>query len=274
MTFIIVLLALVLERFFHWHHLRHWRWYMNYERWLNMRVGHWSAPLVLVAGVLPPVLIIGLLQHLLAGWWWGIFEFILGIIVLLYCLGPDNLWAQAYDGINKLNTQDAGAIGQVQTAFGMAAADNSQMFHQAFVRAIFIAAHQRIFAVLFWFAILGPVGAVFYRLIEGMSSELKPGNKIAAQIKNVLDWPSSRLFTFFFALGGHFSAVFNYWKREAPKGLNNHAQLIGESGMLALDILENNQLPETGAAEREALTLIDRVFVIGLVILAMVVLLS
>jgi len=274
MTFIIILIALLLERFFHWHHLRHWRWFSRYERELSVRMNALPAALILIAVMLPPLLIVGVLQHFLAGWWWGGLEFIFSGIVLLYCLGPDNLWVQAYRCINELNKQEPAAIGRVQAAFGLVATDNSQAFHQAFVRAILLAFHQRIFSVLFWFVLLGPVGAVLYRVIESVSTQTMTAAKLAQQMKEVLDWLPVRVETFLFALGGHFTAVFACWKRGVFKGLSSNDQFLSECGIAALDVLEGDRLSETGVAEQEALALVDRVLVIGLVILAVIVLLS
>lgn len=269
MTFMITLIALLLERFFHWHHMRHWRWFLNYERWLSGRLSAFPPVLILIAIVLPPVVVIGLLQYLLAGWWWGALEFIFGVVVLLYCLGPDNLWVQVYGSMNDLGKEDPAAIGRIQSTFGMAATDNSTSFHHAFVRAIFLASHQRIFAVVFWFVLLGPPGAVLYRLIESVSTQMLSGGRVASVVKQWFDWLPVRAEAFLFALGGHFMAVFTCWKREALKGPQYNEQFLSDCGMAALDI---DRLPAGGIAEREALALIDRAFVIGLVILAMVVL--
>ncbi len=271
MTFMITLIALILERFFHWHHVRHWRWFSNYERWLSLQMSALPAALILVVIVVPPLLIIGALQYVLADGWWGVLEFIFSVIVLLYCLGPDNLWVQTYRCMNELTKEEPAAISHVQAAFGLPAAENSQVFHQAFVRAIFLASHQRIFGVLFWFVLLGPVGAVLYRLIESISTQMLTGAKLAAQLKGLLDWLPVRIEAFLFALGGHFTAVFTCWKRGFFKGPSANSQFLAECGIAALDM---GRLPEGGATEQEALALIDRAFVIGLVVLAMIVLLS
>jgi AmpE protein len=274
MTFIIILIALMLERFFHWHHLRHWHWFSNYEYWLSQRMSALPAILILLVIVVPPLLIIAAFQYLLANWWWGALEFIFSVIVLLYCFGPDNLWVQAYSCINKLAKQEPAAVDHVQTAFNLPATENSQAFHQAFVRAILLASHQRIFAVLFWFVLVGPVGAVLYRIIESISTQEMTGAKLANQIKALLDWLPVRVETFLFALGGHFTPVVACWKRGILKGPSTNDLLLTECGMAALDISANGQLSDSGSAEQETLALIDRAFIIGLVILAMVVLLG
>ena len=42
MTFIITLIALLIERFFDWNHIRKWRWFLRYQSWLAVRLSAWS----------------------------------------------------------------------------------------------------------------------------------------------------------------------------------------------------------------------------------------
>ncbi|HLB57954.1 MAG TPA: regulatory signaling modulator protein AmpE [Gammaproteobacteria bacterium] len=276
MTFIIVFVALIIERFFHWTHLRHWRWFTRYERWLSVRLNRLPAALILAIGIVPILFVVWLIERLVSGWFFGVAQLIFGAFVLLYCLGPNNLWFQVYRCLNGLNKEDPNpAMQEVEKAFGVSAATHLQAFHQAFVRKIFVAAHERIFAVLFWFVLLGPVGAVLYRLADVCSEESALGfSAMAAQFQRLLDWIPVRLFTFIFALGGHFKDVFAHWKQHALRGLNENTQLLTECGIAALNITEGGVIPEGGSAEKEALELLDRVFVMALVMLAVIVLLT
>ncbi len=276
MTFIITLISLVIERFFHWRQLRSWRWFLNYQRWLShSRLGNWPAFLLLILGILPLILVVGVVNYLLGGWLYGIFQLIFGVLVLMYCMGPANLWVQVYACINELNQGDpATAIERVNVAFNIGHPETSQAFHQAFTRGIFLAANKRVFAVVFWFVLLGPLGAVLYRSIALMSTESPLGSlPLAVKFLLWLDWLPVRVFTFFFALMGHFTDVLLHWKKYILKGPETNDTLLVECGVASLAILENKVLPEDGTAEKETITLLDRVFVMGLVILAIVVLL-
>lgn len=274
MTFIITLIALMMERFFHWHHLRHWRWFLKYEHWLSLQIGRQSAVFRLIISILPPLIIVGLIAWLVKGWFYGILQLVFGIFVLLYCIGPKNLWVQVYQCINDMQNDDPSAvIDRVKSDFLIRTPENAQQFHHNFVRAIFIAALERIFSVIFWFVILGPLGAVLYRLIELFVVRSELGlDHIAARIKSVLDWFPIRVFTFLFALGGHFTEVFAIWKKGVFKGVQVNETFLTDCGMAALDVMEAGALPENGEAEKETLELLDRVFVMWLVILAIIVL--
>jgi membrane protein required for beta-lactamase induction len=274
MIFIITLIALLMERFFHWRHLRHWHWFKRYEQWLSVHIGHWPAVWVLFCNLLLPVTIVGIVGHWLTGILYGIPQFIFGVIIILYCLGPENVWVQTYRCIHDLHKEGpAAAVHQVHICFGTSACEHSQAFHKKFIHAIFVAAHQRIFAVLFWFVIAGPAGAVLYRLIgfyrTQSASHLQP---VSIQIGGWMDWFSIRLFTFLFALGGHFTNVLAHWRPNVVKATAANDLLLTECGFAALDIVEGGLIPESGVAENEAIALLDRVFVMGLVILAVIVL--
>jgi AmpE protein len=275
MTFIIMLISLIIERFFHWSHLRSWRWFAKYHQWLSSTpFANKSSVILLVICILPLLIIVGLINHLLSGWFYGIPQLIFGVLVLLYCMGPQNLWVQAYSCLSEINREDPKvAVDRAQVLFGIPSPGNSKSFHQSLTSAIFIAAHERIFAVVFWFVILGPVGAVLYRAVSLCTEQSDLGlMSTAAKFKNVLDWLPARLFAFIFALGGHFKDVFHIWKQDIKAGLNGNKKLISDCGIAAIDGKAQNNLPENGEAEKSALELLDRVFVMGLVFLAVIVL--
>ena len=274
MTFIITLISLVIERFFHWSHLRHWRWFNLYQRWLShSRISRLPSFVLFLLSVLPATFLVALMNYFLNGWFYGVLKILFGIAILLYCLGPKNIWVQSYRCINQLHKEDPKiAVDCIQAEFGIGSIDTSQQFHQAFTRAIFIAGYQRVFAVVFWFVLLGPAGAVLYRSITLMSEESPLGlTYTAKQIQQLLDWIPIRILTFIFALGGHFTRVITCWKKSVLKGPETNDAMLAECGMAALDV-EGNAIPEDGVAERDAISLLDRVFVMALVILAIVVL--
>src|SRR4029077_17719884 len=125
-------------------------------------------------------------------------KIVFGILVLLYCMGPDNLWLQTFNCLGELHKEDPKlAVDRAQTAFGIAVPENSQGFHQALVNAIFINANKRVLAVVFWFVVLGPVGAVLYRSVALCAEQSEFGLiQTATTIERLLDWVPVRLFSF------------------------------------------------------------------------------
>lgn len=274
MTFIITIISLVIERFFHWSHLRHWRWFHRYQSWLNTRISNWPSYLLLAICVLPLMIVVGVINCVLAGWLYGILQLIFGVIVLLYCMGPNNLWVQTFACISELHQEDPKiAVDRAQSAFSLPIPESSQAFHQALTGAIFVEANKRIFAAVFWFVVFGPLGAVLYRSIALCAEQSELGlTQAATQVQRLLDWIPVRILTFLFALGGHFTRVFALWRSEIKTGVNGNDKILTDCGIAALDMRDSNRLPEDGSAEKAALDLLDRVFVMGLVVLAIIVL--
>lgn len=275
MTFIVTLVSFLIERFFHWGQLRHWQWFMRYQQWLVNKLKLTSPYLLMIGCIVPFIFLVGCIDYLLSHWSLVIIKLIFEILVVMYCLGPNNLWVQTYAGLTALTKEDPSlAISHVQAAFATVTPEDSQSFHRSFTHAIFVGAYDRVFAVLFWFVILGPMGAVLYRLVALCAQSASVGMvPLATQCKQILDWLPIRVFTFIFALGGHFKQVLDCWQHQVLKGLSANYTLLTECGVAALDVLEAERVPEDGSAEKEALSLLDRVFVMSLVILAAVVLL-
>jgi AmpE protein len=274
MVFIAILLALSLERYFDWGHLRRWQWFDRYCQLLSPYVDRFSPPLRLVTWIAPLVLGVGIIEFILSGWMYGFLRFLFDFIVLLYCFGPANFWAKLYDCLQAMQQGDPQLVDtRVKTAFPYIATPSSQALHQALVRAIFVEGNQTVFALVFWFAILGPMGAVLYRLTVVASNRATVDMaSLNTRLLEALDWPPSRLLGLLFALGGHFVKVTNVWKKYALQGLSDGDVIIAETGVAALDWAPNKPLPENGEAEKAAIQLFDRALIIMLVLSAIVVL--
>jgi AmpE protein len=274
MTFLATLIALLMERFFHWNQLRQWRWFFKYQKWVDAKIKLSNPGFILAVYTLPISLLVGIISYLFCGWLLGLVYLVFATAILFYCLGPNNLWAQVYQCMNELNQGDSRkALETAQKAFGISLPENTQSFHQAFLRELFIAVNQRIFAVIFWFAILGPLGAILYRTIE-LSTAVSPSvAAIAIKVIKILNWLPARIVSFLFALTGNFSKVFAHWKMAIKQGLNANDTVLINCGFAAIELSEAGPLPENGSVEKEALLLFDRTFVLALVILAVMTLL-
>jgi AmpE protein len=274
MVFIAILLALALERFFDWSHLRRWQWFERYCQMLGASIERFNPPLRLACWILPPVVAIGLAEFILSGWLYGVLRLVFDFVVLLYCFGPANFWAQLYECLQAMYQGDAHLVDvRVKAAFPEVAAPTSQALHQTLARAIFIEGERRVFGVLFWFSILGPMGAVLYRLTAIANTKtITEMALLSSKALEVLDWLPARLLSFLFALGGHFVKVFSLWQKYALQGLESSEILIAETGMAALDLSANKPLPENGEVEKQAIQLFDRALIIMLVVSAVLVL--
>ena len=273
MTFIITFIALVIERFFDWSHIRQWWMFDRYQKWLGLHLARVPMYLVLALTVFVPVALVGFLNYILIGVMYGGLKLIFGVMVLVYCLGPKNFWAQTYTCISALHADDPHPEFEViKDAFGLSDASSPENFHRAFTNALFTEANRRVFAVFFWFILLGPAGALLYRLIDLCCAPTSLTAFAARSVLANLDWLPVRVLSLIFALGGHFTRVIKYWQHNVISPPKMNDVLLSECGIAALDILEAEKLPADGTSEKETIALLDRTFVIGLVILAIFVL--
>lgn len=275
MTFIVTLIALLIERFFDWGHIRHWSWYTNYQRLIAKRLPGKAAYLVLAATIAPLLIAVLIVSAAFDGFLYGLASLLFQLFIVLYCLGPQNLWADAFAAINALVQGDAQtAADKLRVLFGVTTLSSAQTAHKGLLEQIFIQANSRVFAVVFWYVVLGPVGAVLYRTISLSSNEI-PNQELSPEVAQtahsaelVLDWLPVRAFTFIFALAGHFSQVVACWRKKVMLSAASNQEMLTSCGLAALGDEDNANIAEDGATEKEAISLLDRVFVIVLVMIA------
>ncbi|MEO6800045.1 MAG: regulatory signaling modulator protein AmpE [Rhodanobacter sp.] len=194
--------------------LASWRGDSLFRRWVRQLSDTSGAGRVLLA-LLPPVLLCGLLMWLFGHTLLGeLPRLLFALVVLLYCLGPREferdleMILAAPDGVARE------AAAQSLTDDGSRVAWNAPALGEAIVYA----ALRRRFAVLLWFFLLGPVGALLYRLAQtlGRDDSLAldtDSQRAAAYVANALDWLPAQLLVFTLAVVGHWDAVINAWRR-------------------------------------------------------------
>lgn len=269
MIFIVVLVALLIERFFDWSHLRNWAWYGACERRVMQKIPKAPPYLVLAAVIVPLVAVLALVEYLLSGALYGVPKLVFQLAVLLYCFGPQNLWADAFASTNAITKGDQqAAADKLQSSFHISISHHADALQRELLNQIFISANQRIFAVIFWFSVLGLPGVLLYRLVcVSASGSAAPEVGAAARvIAQLLDWVPARIFSFLFALGGNFTRVFSCWIKRVLMGLDGNDVLLSECGLAAITD-DTESIPDDGSLEKSAIALLDRVFIIVLVII-------
>ncbi|KGO97714.1 membrane protein, partial [Lysobacter defluvii IMMIB APB-9 = DSM 18482] len=153
--------------------VRDHRWFARWLRWLAARpalAAWWRSGWGVVLAVVPPLLLVGLLQGLLDDAVWGLGGLLFGVAALFYAWGPRDL-DRDVDAV--VDAPDPIARRHAAVALsdsGVAPADAD-----ALVTAVFRNALRRWFGVLLWFLLLGPVGAVGYRLVALLAAAAAAG---------------------------------------------------------------------------------------------------
>ncbi|MEH6419135.1 adenosylcobinamide-phosphate synthase CbiB [Pseudomonas sp. CGJS7] len=138
-----------------------------------------------------------------------------------------------------------------------------------------------VFAALFWFAVLGPAGAVLYRLANTLDAmwgyrteRYERFGWAAARIDDVLNWIPARLAAATYAALGHTRSALRCWRTQANTWDSPNAGPVMAAGAGALRVRLGGDAPYHGVWEprpllgegaaadagsiRRALTMVDR----------------
>ncbi|MEP6483768.1 MAG: regulatory signaling modulator protein AmpE [Rudaea sp.] len=180
--------------------------------WLE-KLGQTSATTVLVLGVGLPALIVALVQFALDDVLFGFIALILATFMLYYCWGPRDL-ERDVDTVIKAPDSDRRA----SALHALRDSDDVSFAPESLVESVFAAALSRWFGVLFWFVVLGPAGALLYRLAQliALSPEFAheqsgPTQMSAQRLAAILDWAPAHLMALCLALASNFDIVFKTW---------------------------------------------------------------
>ncbi len=109
---------------------------------------------------------------------------------------------------------------------------------------IIVLAFSEWFLVLFWFVLLGPAGALFYRLTEWLARESDPGETDEAKAGWLHRWqkkahallvvPAAPVFTVLMLLAGSFQRGVNAWRGDPVLGREHGAMDRWEAGSIGL----------------------------------------
>lgn len=274
--FVAVLLVLLLGRGLpELAHLRNFSWW---RAWLE-QLGRPQAASVLALGVGVPVLVCALVQWGLRGTLFGLSSLVLAVFMLYYCWGPRDLERDA-EAVAKAPDSDArAAAAQALRPEGQSAALPFES--EALVTAAFSAALKRWFGVLFWFTVLGPAGALLYRLSQMLACIPEYANEQTQRAAAILDWLPAHLMALALALASNFDAVFKTWRDWHAEHKGHYELDPGFLDAIARASVDADVAAGDGYAQDvhsplvaldDALVLVRRILVVWLTVIALIVL--
>jgi AmpE protein len=225
MNFLAVLLALAVERLFAG--LLQWRrlpLLAAYGRYAAGRLVPAPASGRLWQGVLYAALPAAAVALVALQRLTGLGHVLYAAIVLLFALGPDGLYSElsGYISASRAGRPEAATL-----AADLLADDACQRTGAAVTRvadAVLVQANNRLFGVLFWFALLGPAGAVLFRVtdvlrraaIADASGEVVAGARDCAvvlqRLHGWLAFVPARLLALSYGVAGSFDDAFRGWR--------------------------------------------------------------
>ncbi len=277
MTLIFILIALGLDFFLGGlERFRNYSWFVSLFYVLEKKLAHykyWDGSLGLLGLLAIPViillLIIATFDH-----YSSIIEAVFTLLILIYCLAPEALDNRLDEYITAVEDDDADSqstlANELINESIIGDEDNNET---AIISSALIEAHKRCFAVIFWFLILGVVGALLYRLVNVLNEEMKEirsGFTDSSNVLlNILEWPSSRVMIIGLALGGSLMDAFTGWKQSEQFSFDVNNKVLVDAGKGALQYMPEIEVPDREKSYwiGELKSLINRTLIICLAVL-------
>lgn len=262
MHLIALLIGLAIERLAtQLFHLRRLRWI---DRIIDAgfqqanRLPNWPAliPIVVITILLAlPVLaiVLALGDSLL-----GFPYLLLGIVVLFFSLGPQDIGEDVDEYCKAIEEGDDERVRETARALieSDVPEDTLERIHKV-EEAVCVQANNRLFAVVFWFVLLGPLGAWTYRATDlvrrravfaASRDDQENGNSerlrdAASRLHGWLAWIPARLTAIGYAAAGNFDSAIGAWRApseleaDSPTEYNEH--LLARVGFAALALTDD-----------------------------------
>ena len=290
MTIIEILLALGLCHFIReLGRFRKREWLTTWVDFSNDAFGKlplWQDALGFLVIIAVPLLVLLLINHLLASVFGSTGSFLLALVVLIYSFGPRDLDTDVAEIVEAEDDEQRGTA--MERVLRKPVPEDTDEARAAAVESVFREALRRWFGVIFWFAVLGIIGAFLYRVVDWLVNEnhnLTDDQKgLFTRLLQIMDWPAAQLMTLSLAIATDFDSVFTAWKRYHDD--QGHGLFEGNNGFLlaaARSIVLTGHAARDGYADQiegpmiclqQAMDLVWRILGVWLTVLAVLLLIG
>ena len=230
MNFIAFLVGLLIERLMSARlGVREPDWLLGYARSALRAVSRHAAtaiPLAVLAAIAPG-LMVGLLLAVPPVAGHPILRVLISAVVLFFTLGPRDLRQEVHAYRAALAAGDAPQASRVAAEILEHDAGQRQgPGLESVAEAVLVQANNRLFGVLFWFALTGPAGALTFRITDLMRREAigraarrdaPPGaarvGHLTQHVHGVIAFLPARLLALSYGVAGSFEESFTGWRR-------------------------------------------------------------
>ena len=281
MSLIAILLSLIAERFLgSMTELRRFGWFHHYARLIkngvsNQRYVSGSAAVLLL---LAPLLVLtGLLDYYLSNLWF-LFGLAFAVLVLLFSFGPTDLEAEveAFVDARERGDEESAIWHAAELLGGDLPTHSAQLIRHIMVN-ILVQANERLIAVMFWFVLLGPAGALLFRLTQQLVQEEGDNDddfaEAAQRLHLLLAWLPARVCALAYALAGSFVESIHAWRSVSAPWSESTRKVLVSAGLGALRY-EKGEIEEGNDAQNfdeinETLSLVRRAVMVFISIIAL-----
>ncbi len=280
MTLIILVCGLALEYFLGvLDDVRQLTWFSRYSDWLENKLvqsRYWNSVVGVVMTLAGPLILILLIDYGLSEVFLPL-SYLFALAVLLNSIGPVFLNQSLNAYVEALNDEDdvraRHYAGELCRSVAAPEPDKDQ---QEIIGGIFVEANERLYAVIFWFIVLGPFGAMLYRLANILKFKYQDVHGAfadsARHLNHILNWPSTRLFALGNALAGNMIEAMEAWRTNEDSSFAVNEAVLISSGFGALHYRPGTDMQEDDLDRsywiRAIQGLINRTLIIWLTVLA------
>ena len=283
MSLLSVIFALIAEVFISkLSELRRFDFFYRYVGWLRSKLPAFSfqngtvSLVIVLAGVLFTVwLISAMLGNVL-----GLLGFLFGIAVLIFTIGPRDLEEDVKNiNIAFENKDYEGANFHASQFANRTITESPMQLAQTVREEILLQANIRMLGVFFWFIVLGPVGAVLFRISCLLKQSQKDENddfaEASRELYKIVNWLPARICVLSYAVAGNFVDTMSYWHGLSDLWLRDSEEFIIVSGVGALryeqridrDDHEDDEPDISGI--QHSLSLVKRAVIVWVVLLGL-----
>lgn len=248
MKLLVIVLCLLCERFFlQVRSYQHFRWFSLYSQVIEKQLTNGalvSAWVMLVLMILPFVVVASLVLYQVSYLLYGLVGLILNVIILYFCIGPGNPFYPIRD-------------------------TSVDHHSQAHIGTYLARANEQLFAVLFWYILLGPIAILIYRLIAESRTQTFLC-EFSSRLINIIEWLPARMTALLYLLVGNFQAGLGDFTSRLMASPANNQTLLSVCGLDALGSATSSQPLTMPQAE----SLVEHSVIVLLVFLAFFTLVS
>lgn len=224
-----------------------------FDRYVGALAGRLTVPggWALTVLVAPWALLAVAVQSLLHGVLWGLLELAFSVLVLFLALRPGSV-DPAVDGYvaAREKGEDAAARHYAEHLLGGSAPQTVEEEVRAVADTLLLEANERWIAPLLWFVLLGPLGAVVYRLTAHIEQQSEAGRlrEAARLLRAALDWLPARLLAAMYILSGSFEEGLNAWRQSGQVSVDTPHKVSAATRALELEQANRDLLLRVGRA--------------------------
>lgn len=284
MSLLAILFSLAIERYFDTvEQLRSFHWSVSFANWVKEKFSHtefWNDTAGLVIIILLPMFLCAIIYTALYDAM-GLLGFLFAIVILVYSMGPRRTLQTARYYVDAGEHEDEHSLKTYAAdILGNELPEEEQAIHRSIAEKLLVSTNENLLAVFFWFVLLGPMGALMFRIANALyenaiqeddESEYMEFNNSARMLYAILLWVPAQLTTLAFAITGSFLDTLQEWQRRISHDYLNPAEsadTLFHTGVRALQ-LDADQHPFDIDTVHDILALCWRSVILWVTVLAL-----